>query len=338
MALAKFRGRSLTPAAPAPLLLWLLVAFALPSGASAQGIGSHRGEIGGTGGNRVIQGQITSPLGSLPDTRVRITLDIPSAGSRSAVADEEGNFTFSNLGNGSHRLTVDAGPMYEPATESVFIEGEKPTYIVAIYLRPKPEANPAFAGVPKQAIDLFMKAQDAARKKDSKKAAEHLSAAVAAHPQFAIAHKELGVQFLAAGQVDKAVESLQTAVKLAPGDPHAQLNYGIALAQKKDFAAAEPPLREALKKMDSSAQGHMYLGVALIGLKRHDEAEAELQRAVKLGGDRMGAAHKYLGGIYWGRGDLRRAAEELETYVKLMPKAPDAEKIKATAKDLRAKL
>ena len=81
----------------------------------------------------------------------------------------------------------------------------------------------------------------------------------------------------------------------------------------------------------------MYLGVALIGLKNIDEAERELQQAAKLGGDQMGAAHKYLGGIYWARRDYKKAADELETYLKLSPKAPDAEQVRGTIKDLRGK-
>jgi regulator of sirC expression with transglutaminase-like and TPR domain len=51
----------------------------------------------------------------------------------------------------------------------------------------------------------------------------------------------------------------------------------------------------------------------------------------------MGAAHKYLGGILWQKGDLKRAADELEMYVKLSPKAPDVEQIKGTIKQLRGK-
>jgi hypothetical protein len=45
----------------------------------------------------------------------------------------------------------------------------------------------------------------------------------------------------------------------------------------------------------------------------------------------------YLGGIYWGRREYRRAADALETYLKLAPQAPDAERIRSTIKELRSK-
>jgi tetratricopeptide (TPR) repeat protein len=186
-------------------------------------------------------------------------------------------------------------------------------------------------------VDLFVRAQEAARGGDNAKAESLLGEAVARHAQFGLAHNELGLLHMRAGRLDKALEAYGAAAKALPEDPFVQLNYGTALTQKKDFAEAEKQLRRALRKLDKSATGHMYLGVALIGLKNIDEAERELQRAAKLGGDQMGAAHKYLGGIYWGRGNYKKAADELETYLKLSPRAPDAEKVRGTIKDLRGK-
>nr|MBA2734600.1 hypothetical protein [Acidobacteriota bacterium] len=47
--------------------------------------------------------------------------------------------------------------------------------------------------------------------------------------------------------------------------------------------------------------------------------------------------HYYLGGIYWRKGDTKRAGDELEKYLQLAPKAHDAERIRATIKELRSK-
>jgi Flp pilus assembly protein TadD len=313
-----------------------LLLCALDAPARAQAIGAHRGEVAGTGGSFSIQGHIVSPLGKLPETRIRIMLEHTDTGTRSTVAGEDGSFFFNNLEGGSYRLTIDAGKEYELDRESVYIEGGQPTYNVPVYLRLKPEANPALAGVPQPAVDSFMKAQEAIRKGNGKKAIELLSAAVSQHPQFGMAYGELGIQYLKTGQLDKAIEAFQSALKLMPDDPNVQLNYGIALAEKKDYPAAETQLRAALNKINGSASAHMYLGVALLGLKRNDEAEPELQQAIKLGGDQMGVAHKYLGGIYWGRRDFKHAADELEMYVNLVPKASDAERIRGTIKEMRS--
>lgn len=305
--------------------------------ARAQAIGAHRGEIAGTGGRHTIQGRIISPLGKLPDTRIRVTIEHTDAGTRSAVAGDDGTFLFSNLEGGTYRVTIDAGKEYEIGRETVYIEDDKVSYNLPFYLRLKPEANPSMAGVPKPALELFGKAIEAEQKNDNEKALSLLEEAIKLHADFALAHSELGVLYMKTNRLDKALDEHKLAIKTLPDDPFVQLNYGIALTQKKDFPEAEKQLRRALKKLDKSAQGHMYLGVTLIGMKMNDEAEAELQQAIKHGGDSMGAAHKYLGGIYWGKGDRKRAADELEMYVKLMPKALDAERIRGTIKELRSK-
>jgi Tfp pilus assembly protein PilF len=175
------------------------------------------------------------------------------------------------------------------------------------------------------------------RSGQGEKAEGLLREAVAQHPQFGLAHGELGQLHLRAGRLDEALEEFRAAQKTLPEDPEVQLNYGVALTQKKNFGEAEKQLRRALKKMDRSAPGRLYLGMALIGLKDIDGAERELQQAAKLGGNQMALAHRYLGGIYWARKDYKHAADELETYLKLSPKAADAEQTKATIKDLRGK-
>ncbi len=318
----------------------LVCAVLLPavvSAARAQAIGAHRGDTAGSGGNSSIQGHVISPTGKLPETRVRVTLDSVNSGSRITYANDDGSFNFNGLEGGSYSLVIDAGKEFELARESVFIEAGKPMSNVPVYLRMKPEANPALAGVPKSAVDLFQKAVEAEQKKEDDKAMTLLGEAIAQHPKFGLAHNELGTLYMREGKLDKALEEYKAAAGTLPDDALVQLNYGTALTQKKEFSEAEKQLRRALKKLDKSAKGHFYLGVSLIGLKNIGEAESEFQQAAKLGGDQMGAAHKYLGGILWQKGDLKRAADELEMYVKLSPRAPDVEQIRATIKQLRSK-
>ena len=318
-------------------VLFALLLSAAAVSARAQAIGAHRGDTSGSGGNSAIEGHIISPTGKLPETRVRITLDSVNSGQRVTFADDDGSFNFNGLEGGSYTLVIDAGKDFEIAREGVFIDAGKPMSNVPVYLRMKPEANPALAGVPKPALDLFQKALDAEQKKDTDKAIALLNEAIAQHSQFGLAHNELGMLYMRAGKLDNALEEYKLAITALPDDPLVQLNYGSALTQKKDFSEAEKQLKRALKKLDKSATGHFYLGVSLIGLKKIGEAETEFQQAAKLGGDQMGAAHKYLGGILWQKGDLKRAADELETYLKLSPHAPDAEQIRGTVKQLRSK-
>jgi Tfp pilus assembly protein PilF len=351
---AHSRRLRLLPLGCAALLILLPLAVAHAQG----GI-----DYSGTGGINKIQGRIYFPSGRRSDaTAVKVTLDSTSSERLTLIADLNGSFTFQSLSPGSYTLTVDAGENYEIARESVLIEGTgirsrtlssadlaranvPRTFTVEVNLRPKHRAagprpgviNAALATVPKPAVELYEKALEAVRANDSKKAVELLKAAVSYYPEFAIALNELGVQYMNLGQPDKAVEAFRAALKIKPDDATARLNYGIALRDKKEPAEAEVQLRQAIQKNDTSWVAHMYLGLALIDLHKYDEAEKELLRVLEIGGDSLSLPHYYLGGIYWKRGNNKRAADELEKYLKLAPKAPDAERIRSTIKDLRSK-
>lgn len=103
------------------------------------------------------------------------------------------------------------------------------------------------------------------------------------------------------------------------------MNHGIVLTHMGKFEPAVSELQQALKQRDQSANGHFYLGQALANLGRFGEAEEHLTRAIALGGDEVKDAHRFLGAIYLQRGERERGVAELETYLKLAPKARDAE-------------
>jgi Tfp pilus assembly protein PilF len=322
------------------------------------GVGSTRGLPGSAGGIHTIQGRIYFPPGRAA-TQVKVRLDSNVAGSNLTVSNTDGSFTFRSLPAGTYSVTIDAGPDFEPYRESITIEGMSgfegrsapQTIGVQVILNLKGSGGStavALEKVPAKARELYSKGMEAAAKGDSKKAVEHLSGAVAAYPEFPQALSELGVQHLKLGEADKAAASLQTALKIAPNDLGARLNYGFALLSQKKFDEAEIQLREVLKKNDAMPTAHMYLGMALINLSRdektkqfdvakYEEAQKEFEAAVTTGKGEVAQAHRYLGGIYWGNKDYKRAADEFEIYLKLAPKAPDAEKIRAAIKDLRSK-
>jgi tetratricopeptide (TPR) repeat protein len=324
----------------------------------------------GTGGRHTIEGRIYFPSGRKADgPGVKISLETSSAGTLTLYSDFNGTFSFRNLTGGSYTVVIGGTDEYEPIRESVYIDDPGSSsmrsntvsasapariVIVPIYLIPKrskPTAKAAvvdasLVNVPKAAVDSYYKALDSIRLNDTKNAIDQLLAALRVYPEFPRALNELGVQYLKVGQLDKAVQTLQVAVRLAPDEFAPRLNYGIALLQKKEFGHAEEELRRALQKNDAAATAHMYLGIALlhqqtggeaVNKSRYAEAAGELQRAITLGGDQVASAHYYLAGVYWRNGQHGRAADELETYLKLTPNAPDAERTKATIKDLRSR-
>lgn len=311
--------------------------------ANAQAPGSSRGLASGDGAN-MIQGRIHFPSGQTVTGRtIKVSLEsVSTFGNLSTVADQDGAFRFTSLQAGDYTVVVDAGPEYERARESVSIYREASTggrtISVAIQLYPRVDAaNPLFANIPPNALSLYQKGSAAARKGDAKAAVESLSAAVAAYPNFPLALSELGSQYLILKQYDKAGEALEELLKLKPADASAHLNMGIVAFNKKKLDEAETHLRKALELKSAGPAAHYYLGLIFISTKRYDEAQQEFELTVSNGGENLPLAHKYLGGLYMSAHKNQEAANELEKYLKLDPKAADADRIKGTIKDLRSK-
>ena len=310
-----------------------------------QGItpGSSRGAASGDGSN-MIQGHIYFPSGqSVTGKTVKITLEsVSDFGTKSTVADPDGTFRFRNLQNVGYTVVVDAGSEYEKAREPVNFDpgaGGSRSVQVNIQLSPKVDSsNPLFVNVPDKALKLYQKGSAAAKKGDPKAAVESLSGAVAAYPNFPIALAELGTQYMLLKDMDKAGETFDALVKIKPDDVGAHVNLGVIAFNKTKLDEAEMHLRKALELNSPGPTAHYYLGLTLISTKRYADAEKEFETTIANGGENLALAHKYLGGLYMQNPDKKQeAANELEKYLTLDPKAPDAEKIKGTINNLRNK-
>ncbi|HLL76403.1 MAG TPA: tetratricopeptide repeat protein [Pyrinomonadaceae bacterium] len=353
----KFAARAL----PSPIsfllaLLACLPALLLAAPAAPAQVGGT--DITGTGGRHVIQGRLFTPSGNRADLRLKVRLESTGSGELSVYTDSNGTFKFGALRPGSYTVVVEGGDNYETHTESVFVEPVNITtrrretismpvsrpVTLQIYLRPKRAGagegraevvSAALASVPKPALERYQKAQALARAGEHERAIEELRAAVDAHPRFALALGEMGALYLKIERPDKAAEAFRAALRLDPDDYAALVGCGVALFDAGEFGEAEAQLRRALRENESSSLARLYLGRALIRRQELGEAERELLRAAAAKDALSPAAHYYLGGIYWARRDHRRAAEHLETYLRLAPDAPDAARVRETVKQLR---
>ncbi|HEX3143850.1 MAG TPA: tetratricopeptide repeat protein [Pyrinomonadaceae bacterium] len=331
-----------------------LVSYSIGDAQSLNGVNSS-----GTYGNEIIEGTIHFPAGKKSGFQPIIKLHSDtSSGDLTALPNSDGSFRFTHLRTDSYTVTVEGGDEYQNARESVIISNPGPVpgqgnplqyahplvYQVDIYLQPKNSNSftaggmqAALARLPQPVRDIFNQGIESARAGDVTKAIARFQDAISQSPNFALAYNEMGRQYLRLGQPDKAAESFAAAVKLEPENFESRLNYGFALLNLSKFSLAEEELRYALQKNAASGSGHYYLGLALMNQKKFEPAIEEFKTSVGKSNDGIAAAHKYLGGIYWRQKQFGPAADELEKYLALEPKAPDAEKIRDTIKDLRAK-
>lgn len=328
-------------------LFFLLLCLAGSAFAQISGIPPSASDTGLRGINSII-GTVFGPSGRPVERRIRIKLSTMTQGDRIFTTDNNGNFAFRGLPSGTYTVSIDREQEFEPFSQDVDIRqlrGGLPqaqVYTLNIRLSLKEQAGPKpgivnseFANVPQKALDFFNKGGELAKKGDYKAAIEQLQLAVAEYPDFMLAVNEIGVQYLRLNELEKADEAFQSALKIKPDAFAPLMNRGIVLVQMRRFEEAESVLRKAVK-MKESAAGHYFFGLALANLGRFDEAEKELVSAVKLGGEEMKEAHRYLAIIYNHRGDKKRAASEIEIYLRLVPTAPDAEQLRNVLKQLKA--
>lgn len=334
--------------------LVIICVLLLPAAVFGQGNGRAST---GTGGIHQIRGYVFFPSGRRAEGTIVVKLQPINGGEITVIPDSSGSFIFGSLSPGRYTVVVNAGDDYEVARESVYIDTDlnlsrtgvrspstarRETVMIHLQLKSGTTAragvvNAALAEVPERARKLFEKGLEHSRAGDAQRAAESFKQAVDLHPNFPIALNELGVQYLKLGQKDKAIETLKEAVRLNPEAYGPRLNLGIAYLEAKKFPEAEEQIREALKRNSALPTGHMYLGLCLVRLNRYDEAEKELLLAIEGSNNQLAMAQYYLGGIYWKKEEYPKAVEALETYLRLTPNAHDAERVRATIKDLRSR-
>jgi tetratricopeptide (TPR) repeat protein len=330
----------------AAIVLALVFLVSVGSFAARAQIVPGEGMDSGLGGANIISGTVYTDTGRV-STRITIRLTTMMRGDRVGTTDDRGNFVFRGLPAGTYTIVIDKEKDFEPFTQAVDIiqfRGSPPqTYTLSVRLKLKPGTlqkpavlDASLATLPQAGRELFQKAQDLAKTGDNVGAIEQLLLLTTQFPNFMLGFNELGVEYLKTGQLEKADAALQTAVKLSPDAFGPQMNRGMVLVSLKKYEEAEPVLRNAKTMNDQSGAAHYFLGQALANLGKFDEAEKELTKAISMGGKEMMEAHRILAIIYSSKGDKKRAAVEIETYLKINPSAPDADQLRKALQQMKA--
>jgi tetratricopeptide (TPR) repeat protein len=199
-------------------------------------------------------------------------------------------------------------------------------------------ANPLLRDIAKEPLAKYNKAMEKVNAGDAKGAIPLFDEAVKLHPTFAAAYYERGAAYLKNNEHDKALESFVKAIESKPDYVEAKYSVGYTQYLKKSYEVAAAVFDDVLKQKPDMRDAQMYLGISLFHLKNVDAAEMNLKKAtVAPGGVRFALAHLYLGQIYAQKKKNAEAAAELEKYLELVPKAPNADRLKTTVADLKKK-
>ncbi|PYT01793.1 MAG: hypothetical protein DMF63_02840 [Acidobacteria bacterium] len=311
-------------------------------GVHGQGIGD-RNRAGDSEGRYTIQGRVYMPDGR-PASTVKVDID-NTDGAKSYYTNVDGTFQTGSVKAGNYTVSVTV-PGLATEREFVTIDRDSPagqSYKIALYLRVDGQKkgdfytnNPRFKEVPKPALDKFKLGVEKLEKNDGKGAIVLFDEAIAAYPNFAIAFHQKGTAYLKQNELDKALEAFVKAVSISPDYLEAKFSVGYTQYLKKNYEVAAAVFDDVLKQQAEMPEAQMYLGISLFNLKNIDAAESVLKKTVSAkSGEKLALAHLYLGQIYAQKKKNAEAVSELEKYLELLPKAPNADRIKTAIADLK---
>lgn len=325
--------------------LVLLAIFALTAaGVMAQGFGD-RNRAGGSGSYNIFV-KVLMPDGK-PAVGAKISISAADYIGGSGVSDSEGMYTYSNVPAGNYNVNVRIEGL-PSESENITIDrgsSSSQSYNVIVHMRnPGQKKGDIYSGLPlfkdvnKAAIEKFQKAAEKLGKDDAKGALPLLDEAIAIHPQFAAAYQEKGSAYLKLNELEKAQAAFVKAIEIKPDYVEAKYSLGYTYYLMKNYEVAAAIFGDVLQQKKDMPEAFMYLGISLAYLKKTDQAEYALKQAIGMkGGENLALAHRSLASIYMQKNKNAEAAAELEKYLSLAPKAPDAEKLKQTIADLKKK-
>jgi Tfp pilus assembly protein PilF len=274
--------------------------------------------------------------------------------------DSSGFFVFNHLSSGRFKIKVlVTGTGYREQTQDVEINNfthqttagtssSKEFREVDFYLRLKDEesrgvvtnASPGvvFAQeVPAEAKKIYENAiRDLEAKRDAQ-GLQELKKSIELFPTYYAALERLGTEYAMRGQYVAAVILLRQAIAIFPKGYQGLYSLGVALYNLNELAAAIEIFEKAIAISPNSVNSQLWLGKALREKGQYEKAEPHLKRANELGKNRVPETHWQLALLYNHTKRNREAADELETYLKLKPDAPNADSIKEMIKKLREK-
>jgi tetratricopeptide (TPR) repeat protein len=190
--------------------------------------------------------------------------------------------------------------------------------------------------VPDKAASFLAKAHQAMDKSKLDDAANYVSKALMAYPEYAQALALRGILELQREQFAQAAADAEHAIQADPAYGTGYLVMGAALNCQKKFQEALRPLQQAEALLPNAWQGYFESSKALLQLERFQPAMQQADKALAL--PDAGAhpeLHLIRGYAYIGLRAYGAAVTELEQYISKLPNGPDATHVRSDLEKIR---
>jgi tetratricopeptide (TPR) repeat protein len=160
--------------------------------------------------------------------------------------------------------------------------------------------------------------------------------AIEQFPDFFQAYSERGHLCIGMGDARGAAVDFDQALRINPAYGPALRGAGLCDFQQTRFSDAVVHLEKAADAEPWNATTQLFLGAANLALDRREEARAALNKALAIDPAGASRAHVHLANLWIRENRPQEAVAELEAYLATSPTAPDTEKLRAVAAQLRS--
>ena len=291
--------------------------------------------------NAVIEGRVALPSGFSAERHIRITLKTQLMTLSNRYTDKHGEFRFDNLSEGIYYVQAEIeGEEFDPVVQRIAL-GRGIVGELTIQLR---EKNSPLAfnrsrvvsvaelkqAVPTDARKEYELGLKFVAKGNVVEAASRFAQAVSLYPEYLAARNDLGAQFLKLKRIDEAEKCFQMVIEKDPKNFNAKFNLGLVRIERKDYADAIAQLNQAIVIDSTRPVARLWLGVAFLESGDTGSAERELTKALVMGGAECIAAHYHLARVFLSRNDTSEALRSVRAYLDEAPKgeyAKDAQEL-----------
>lgn len=274
---------------------------------------------------------------------VRVDLNSASRGVVATTFTTQGIFRFDNLRDGSYDISFNLNG-YQQIDEHLEVSG--PIFGMTVNLRPVNEAAPGASTVSVRDLSIPAKAREAMnkglillyQKSDYAGSIKEFERAIKIFPNYYEAYGQIGFAYMAMKDAAHAEEALRQSIVVSQ-EHYADAFFLLAalFSSQKRFADAEPLARKAVDLAPESWHAQSEMAQALLGEDRPEDAEKYAQQAAKLQPDNP-LLWLLLANIH---GELRNDSalvEDLNTYLKLAPNGPMADRVRQGRDEAKQRL
>jgi Flp pilus assembly protein TadD len=277
---------------------------------------------------------------------VRVDLHGASGGIlATAFTTTNGNFQFNNIRSGSYELVFEQSG-YQDDREHMDIDA--PVFGMTVQLKRVGggAGSPTGPTVSVRELSIPRKAREAMdkgmalfyQKSDYPGSIKQFQRAIQAYPDYYEAYALMGMVYIKMNDAGQAEQVLRKSIDIS----HERYADGFALlsalySSQKRFADAEPLARKAVEIDAKSWHGQSELAQALLGLNRADEAESYARSAASLAPQNPTMC-LLLADVHIALRNDTALLEDLNSYLKLAPNGPYAEKVREQREAVQQRL